>query len=213
MHELKKDEELDPETYSLLQDQDWEAIGKELTAFAIFRARNYRWRRGGDWELAAGQTIADVVQDVIVKTIEGKRRWDPSKGQLVPWLKDQMKSEIDHLCYSAAHIHEVPTPEEEDEEELTDRIEYSASQRGDLAIVHAQNPEEIMLKKEEIEERENAIFQAADGDPELEEILETVRGFEPKPRDLAADLGVPVQDIYNRLKRLRGRARQLLVGR
>lgn len=203
---------LDPETYRLLYEQDWDAIGKELVAFAVFWARNYKWRRGETWELAAGETVADIVQEVIVKTIEGRRKWDPHKGALVPWLKDQVKSEIDHLCHSRPHKYEVPIPENEDGEELADRVVHCASRRSNLDPTLIRDPEEIILKQEEIKQREDALFQAADGDPQLEEILDVITDCEPKPRHLAAEIGVPVEDINNRLKRLRRRALKLLMG-
>jgi len=204
---------VDLKTYELLQEQKWEPIYRELVAFGIYWAQNYHWRHGGLQELTAGQTIADVVQEAIIKTIEGKRSWDPQKGPLVPWLRDQVKSEIDHLYHSAASRHEVLIPESEDGEELTDWIEHRSSQGGDVSVVvSSQNPEEIVLKKEDIEKREDALFQATSGDPELEEILEIIAGgCAPRPRYLAAELGVPVTDVNNRLKRLRRRAWQLLT--
>ena len=64
------------------------------------------------------------------------------------------------------------------------------------------------MKKEHLlqAERVNALFQAVSGEQELEEVLEAImNGCEPKPRYLAAELGVPVEDINNRLKRLRRR--------
>jgi RNA polymerase sigma factor (sigma-70 family) len=213
MQELSQgDGTLDPETYRLLHEQDWDAIGRKLAAFAMFWARNYEWRRGGTWELAAGETIADIVQEVIVKTIEGRRKWDPHKGALVPWLKDQVKSEIDHLCHSRRHKYEVPIPENEGGEELTDRVEHYAFRQSSRDTTLIQDPEEIVLKQEEIRQREDALFQAADGDPQLEEILSAATECEPRPRYLAAVIGVPVSDVNNRLKRLRRRALKLLMG-
>lgn len=203
---------LDAETSDLLGEQDWNAIVKELVGFAVFWARNYRWRRGGPWELAAGETVEDIVQQVILKTIEGKRKWDPDKGPLLPWLRDQVKSEIDHLCMSWAHQHEAPMPQTEGGEELTDVVLDSASQQHPRGARFVQDPEEIVLTKEEIERREDALFQAADGDSELEEVLNTVTACGAKPRHLAAEIGVPVDDIYNRMKRLRRRAMRLLEG-
>jgi DNA-directed RNA polymerase specialized sigma24 family protein len=204
---------LDPKTFELLQKQDWDTIGRELVGFAVFWARNYHWRHGGPWELAAGETVEDIVQKVIVKTIEGKRNWDPHKGPLVPWLRDQVRSEIDHLCYSRAHRYEVPIPKSEDGEELTDVLVDYASQQDTFGDTLVQDPEQIILRKEAIQRGEDALFQAAGGDPELEEVLiNAFANYDPKPQHLAAAIGVPVEDIYNRLRRLRRRAMKLLRG-
>ncbi len=56
-------------------------------------------------------------------------------------------------------------------------------------------------------ERANELFQAVSGEQELEEVLEAVmNGCAHTPRHLAAELDVPIQDINNRLKRIRRRA-------
>ena len=76
---------LEPETLDLLQEMDWSAIRKALLTYTTWRARSYRWNRGESSDLAKGYTVEDVVQEVIVKTFEGVRKWDPEKGQLLPW--------------------------------------------------------------------------------------------------------------------------------
>jgi DNA-directed RNA polymerase specialized sigma24 family protein len=178
--------------FTQLCETDWGAIGVELLAFAAWRAQNYRWASGQHMELAPGISLADVVQRVIEKTLSGERQWDPTKGPLVPWLKDQVKSVLDALAKSAPHRHEVPALEGED----------GAERVGICAASPPPNPEEHLLQAERV----NALFQAVSGEQALEEVLEAVmNGCEPKPRYLAAELGVPVEDINNRLKRLRRR--------
>ncbi len=67
--------------------------------------------------------------------------------------------------------------------------------------------------KEQMERRANMIFNAVSGEPELEEVVEAIiNGCEPKPRYLAAEIGVPVEDIYNRRKRIRRRVSKLMKG-
>ena len=143
-------------------------------------------------DLAPGISLADVVQRVIEKTLSGERQWDPTKGPLVPWLKDQIKSVLDALAKSAPHRHETQALAGEDKAERV----------GIGAASPPPNPEEQLLQAERV----NTLFQAVSGEQELEEVLEAVmNGCEPKPRYLAAELGVPVENINNRLKRLRRR--------
>jgi DNA-directed RNA polymerase specialized sigma24 family protein len=179
---------------------DWGAVGKELLAFAEWRARNYQWHSSRNLVFAAGQSLEDVVQRVIEKTISGERRWDPAKGPLVPWLKDQVKSVIDALAKAAVRRHETQAPEGDSLEEFVE---------GPVAS-RLLNPEDILLKKEaaaQMAERADALFQAVSGEPELEAVMNAIlNGCEPKPRYLAAELGVPVGEINYRLKRLRHRA-------
>jgi DNA-directed RNA polymerase specialized sigma24 family protein len=150
--------------------------------------------------LAAGQSLEDVVQHVIEKTISGERHWDPARGPLLPWLKDQVKGVIDALAKAAVRRHETQAPEEDNLEEFVEGPGASRSL----------SPEAILLEKEaaaQMAERADALFQAVNDELELEAVMSAIlNGCEPKPRYLAAELGVSVEDINNRLKRLRRRA-------
>jgi DNA-directed RNA polymerase specialized sigma24 family protein len=191
--------DLEQKTRDLLQEMDWSAIRKALLIYATWRARGYCWHRGESPDLAKGYTVEDVVQEVIVKTFEGTRRWDPEKGQLLPWLQLQSKSVIDALAKSASHRHEVSL--------LDLDIE---------GLVTEQSPDllEIVLEEEAracVERRVEALFRAVDGVPELQEVLQAILdGCLPRPRHLALELNLSVREVDNRLKRLRRRASKLV---
>lgn len=213
---------MDPRTYKLLQEQEWDAIGRELVLFAMRQAWNYEWRDGGNWELSAGTTVEDVVQEVIVKTIEGVRKWDPDKGALRPWLMAQVRSVMNHLYYSAPRRYEMAIPENDDDEEAVDRMEYRVIKAEGFGATGTGSfsSEEALLRREaektikaRMEQRTNMLFQAVSGDLELGQMLEVImNGCEPKPRFLAAELGVPVENIYNRKRRLQRRVAKLMKG-
>lgn len=125
-----------------------------------------------------------------------------------------MKSVIDALAKSASHRRET-SMFKENESGLTIHEELAAI----LAVETSDNtdqssPEDVILAWEcEREDREvavstyNALFGAIEGDVELEEVLDLViNGCELKPRYLAEKLNVPVDNINNRLKRLRRKA-------
>lgn len=195
-----------------LWQADWGTLRNELLAYATWRAGYYRWYRGGPPELAAGQTVEDVVQEVIIKSLSGVRRWDPDKGPLLPWLQDQVKSVIDALAHSAAHRREVQTPAGDG------RAGSPRGESADLATSSLRgatgDPLEILLEKErqvELERRVSALRAAVAAEPALRELLEAILvGSATRPRHVAATLGVPVADIYNRLKRLRRLAARLM---
>ena len=152
----------------------------------------YRWQSGRHIEFAPGSTPEDVIQRVIEKTLSGERRWDPTKGPLVPWLKDQVKSVIDALATSAPSRREVLAVERDEEDQ----------EEKELAVQPTTQEKKLLTA-----ERVNALFQAVSDDRELEEVVEAImNGCEPTPRHLAAELNVSVQDINNRLKRIRRRA-------
>jgi len=160
-----------------------------------------------------GKTLEDVVQQVILKTIAGRRKWDPNKGDLVPWLKMQIVSVLDALAKSAPHRYEVLMNDEENQEVLQDKKEYNAS-RIDPDSRASQDPELIAIEQEEIHAKErdaelkiDALFRAVAGEAELEEILDAIMsGCDERPRYLAEELNISVEEVYNRKKRLRRRA-------
>ena len=61
-----------------LENADWAQLGKEMLAFAAWRAQNYHWRSGAGDQLASGTTLEDLVSSVVTKTLRGQRKWDPS---------------------------------------------------------------------------------------------------------------------------------------
>jgi len=191
---------LDEETLRLLEVADWNVLGRKLLAYATWRASNYWWRRGNGLELAEGITVEDVTQEVIVKALDGIRRWDPNKGELLPWLQAQSNSIIDALAKSAPHRHEVGLLEAETS-----------------AVTQLFDPLEFVLDEEaktQIGQRVNELLRIVETEPELREVLEIILdGGEPKPRHIAVELGVPVKDINNRLKRLRRRAQSPMMRR
>lgn len=202
---------LNEKTWRLLQIQDWGVLIEELLRFAMWWARNYEWRYGGNWELAVGKTVEDLVQGAILKTLEGTRRYDPEKGELKPWLIDVVKSEIDHLCHSKSHRYEVAFPKGKDGEKLTDEIGYDVSENSSLSPTRSPDPGERMLKEEDFKRKANALIRAVDGDPELEKIYDAVTsGCKIKSQCLADELGIPIKKVYNQMRRLRRRALKLL---
>lgn len=201
---------MDIKIFRLLQQVDWDTVGRRLMYFTVHRFQHYGWAVGIDTALPKGWTIEDVVHEVIIKTISGQRKWDPDKGPLEPWLKDQIKSEIDALVNSAAARREVDVPVGEEGEELWDLVEIAAVEDGIMGEVAPSNPEHEVMEREKkkwAEKRASELIDAVYGEPELEVVMDAIlSGCEPKPRFLAEELGVPVKDINKCLKRLRRRA-------
>jgi DNA-directed RNA polymerase specialized sigma24 family protein len=211
------------ETFKLLQQADWEAISKELAAHATFRARNLGWRTGqrvdretkakagdlgGGLDLAMGLNPVDVAQQAIKRVLDGSRRWDPSRGPLLPYLKGVVDSLISHLAESPDNQLQRRVPEGEQDDELWDRSEFRAPLNdrhdlGDLIGALPPNPEQALLDKEADDIRVSRLFEAIAGKSEFEETISAIMQVGPKPADIAEHLSLPVSEINNRLKRLR----------
>jgi DNA-directed RNA polymerase specialized sigma24 family protein len=204
---------LTPETFQQLKETDWGAVGQELLAFTILRIQNYKWGTYSRQELPQGKTPEDIVQHIIEKTLTGKRHWDPQKGPLVPWLKDQAKSVVDAVYNSAARRREIPTSTDDDENESDDLGLPRHRALDSFASPSNASPENILLEEEEAEwaaKRINTLFAAVSGEPELQQVLSVMMdGCEPKPRYLAEERGVSISEINNCLKRIRRHALKL----
>jgi DNA-directed RNA polymerase specialized sigma24 family protein len=128
----------------------------------------------------------------------------PARGDLKPWLLQQIKSEISNLFHSSASKRETEL-EREDGQTPIDSIEYGAVE--DVFENIPDVPEASFLKKERKREKIEALYEAMEGEQELEDICYAILdGCERQPRFLAAELGVPVSEVNNRLKRLCRRA-------
>ena len=191
--------------FSFLATTNWDEVSRRVLAYTISLAQNRRWRGqiGGvdkSAELTNGVSCEDIVQQLIEKTIKGERKWDPDKGELEPWLCAQVKSAISHLIESSVHKHERADVSEELDNRPATAVVASSSAR------FAVGTEIIVLREIDAAAKVAAIYDVTADDPEVEELVTAILdGCESKPRMLAQQLGTDVQDINNRLKRLRRR--------
>lgn len=206
---LKRIVTLDEKKFKLLEEADWGKISKELLACAANWSRKYPTLGHGEDPrfLVLGVSYEDIVQEVIDKAFAGIRNW-PDGVELVPYLKMHVKSIIDALAKSKPANQETPLFTGSEEGQMGSNLEYgnafsfSAQQNSNMQM--ATNPEDIILKKDEIDQQLQMIFDAVEGDEELELIVLAMQcGCEPKPRFLAEELSVPIEDVYQQVRRLR----------
>jgi hypothetical protein len=169
---------MDRDTRRRLREADWEDIGIRLTAYAAWKARNYRWRTGQSWALAAGKTPEDLAREAIVKALDGTRAWNPARGPLLPFLQGVVDSLMSHLATSGDNIilerwHEAlpdPAAQDDDSADLVDHLRRALAERREADLLA---------------------------------VLDAVQTHGPKPHAIAVGLGTTVADINNRLKRIR----------
>ena len=171
--------EVDSEVRMALSRIDWEEVGVRLTAYAVWRARNFQWRTGSNWSLASGKTPEDIASEAVLKVFEGARAWDPARGALLPYLQGVVDSLMSHLSESVDNtlLQNGPTP-------AAQSIDASAQSE----------PDPLADLRLNLSNR---------NDRDLLAVLDTDQTSGAKPSALAAQLGVPVNEINNRLKRLR----------
>jgi DNA-directed RNA polymerase specialized sigma24 family protein len=108
-----------------------------------------------------------------------------------------------------------------EEFESTERKEDRGTkfvQSTELEIVLRYGPPDLEMlvvkdmDEEEAKELYNALFDDAADEPELQEIILAMMDMDdPKPSDVAEKLDIPVEDIYNRKKRLKRRLDKVMA--
>lgn len=152
-----------------------------LTAYSAWRSSNLRWRRSSLGVLAAGKSAEDLAAEAIEKVLSGERRWDPARGELLPYLRGVVDSLASHLATSHDN-----------------RLYADLDQQPDPAAPPAADD----CDSEKLDALRSLL--RAEGQRPLLEVIDAVTlHCEPTPRALAETLGTSVTDINNRLKRLR----------
>jgi DNA-directed RNA polymerase specialized sigma24 family protein len=197
--------------FGRLQQADWNSIGIQLAGYARWKARRLRWRTGGAEDLAKGKTPEDVAAEAIEKALDGTRALNLETNEdLLDCLKSIVDSDINHLVHSADNIRQRPVSENQDGEELRDKMEFEAAHENynELLSQQPRNPEDHLsnIDEQEAERRIDNLFKSLADEKGLTEVLEAILEGETKPKDIADRLKTAVSDINNRLKRIRRHA-------
>ena len=191
------------EVFCKLQEADWKTIGTQLTAYATWKAKKFTWRTGGKKDLATGLQAVDIAQTAIGKVINGERGWDPQRGDLLPYLKGVVDSLMSHMATGADNKLQTRIAEDEAEKQLLDRAQFQAAQHDDFELLSS-HQKTLVTNSDGKSERVAELFAAVDGEADLIAVLDVVMDSgETKPATIAAELGIEVTEVYNRLKRLR----------
>ncbi len=200
-----------PTDLAKLQQVDWKTIGIQLAGYARWKARRLHWRTGGSEDLAKGKTPEDIAAEAIEKALDGTRALNfETNNELLDCLKSIVDSDINHLAHSADNIRQRSGLQNQNGEELRDKIEFEAVRQNynDLISQQPSDPGEQIVKsdEQEAERRIDSLFKSLSDDKCLTEVLEAILEGETKPKDIADRLKTSVSDINNRLKRIRRHA-------
>ncbi len=183
------------QVFTLLESHPWDETIARLALYAKRKMMRLMWRNSREGTPPGGKEPEDIVQEVIARTFDGKRMWDPVKHpDLYPWLQGQVDSLISGLVRSRENrqtisittFEEMPFLEESETE----------------------TPERLALEAEKESECETVILEILDflqTEPELKRIVEAILDSPtgaPKRADLAAKLDITVEELESRKKRL-----------
>src|ERR1043166_1746836 len=187
----------------LIDRHPWHVTLPRLRRYAAERTGRLTWagfRRG---PLPGVRQVDDVVNTAIEKVLTGIRIWDPYREpDLALFLESVVDSEVSHLIESWDHRHirpaaALPRDAEREEEDLLVRVPSPAP-----------GPAEALDAREGARRQDDFFKGFRDtliDDPLLCRIVEAIHEDVVKPGEIAARLGIPVAEIYNRRKQLQRR--------
>jgi len=168
-----------------------------------------------DVVLPRGYSASDIVQQIVLKVLEGARKWDPDQhGDLLDYMVGQVRSLTNHCLKSWPGKSEVPI-EVDDAEGLTaeEIIEFLALPESKEANVELLSNEVILLEKEVMIERNaliDVILDASRNDPDLEALVLTfLDSPDPRRGIIAKKMGKTPDEVTNLIKRLRRKVIEL----
>ena len=129
------------------------------------------------------------MQEVIRKFLDGTRKWNPDKVDLLGFLMGAIKSEISHLIGAM-------------DNQMTDRGCVPEDMEGfpDGGL----NPEQILIEKERhniIESVNQRLIEEAEADSEYGMIALCIMQGITKPADIAREAGLDLKKVYSLKKR------------
>jgi DNA-directed RNA polymerase specialized sigma24 family protein len=188
-------------------------IGIQLAGYARWKARRLHWRTGRAEDLAKGKTPEDVAAEAIEKALDGTRALNlETNDDLLDCLKSIVDSDINHLAHSADNIRQRTVRENQDGDELRDKMEFEAAHQNYNELISQQpsDPEDHIIKidEQEAERRIDGLLKSLVDEKDLMEVLEAMLEGDAKPKDIADRLKTSLSNINNRLKRIRRHARK-----
>ncbi len=165
-----------------IDDSQWSLIIASLIIHASYKFRLNSWK----CQLPKGNEAKDIAFEAINDLLTGERNWNTEKyPEIIDFLKGVVDSKIYNLARSGDHKSRTMAD--------NDEIVSKAKSKPDSEY-------EIEVEKEE--EFRDRLFECVSGDDVLEEtLLYLVEDY--KPRDIAQELDIPVDEVYNRIRRLR----------
>ncbi len=135
-----------------------------------------------------GADLDEIIQDAIGDALLGKRKWPP-EVQLITFLCQVIRSNVNHLL---------------DRESRTISIEeVSASRLTTPLSGSPAEQQEHAYRQAAYQKLCNKVLDLVQDDPLLSRMVKTwLDNPELKPRDMAHEMGIPIEEIRNAQKRL-----------
>jgi DNA-directed RNA polymerase specialized sigma24 family protein len=166
-------------------------IHARLLAHALFLVGRSGWRRLA--RVDQTEAAKDLLQEAVLRTLQGSRRWDPERVDLARFLREAMRS----IANAAVRSPQNSTVR------LDNYEEQSASEH--VLTDDSESKEATFGRSQEIGQQVAAVIDAAGKDEFLCKVVEAIMDGDDKAGAISKRLAVRVEDVYNALRKLRRR--------
>jgi DNA-directed RNA polymerase specialized sigma24 family protein len=170
----------------MLENADWGELTLKLMSYAVRRVRSI-WRTGHKGLLPKGSSCEDLVQEAIQKAFDESRKWNPERVDLFQFLKWTVRSRISHLYDSYENRKNVAEP---------NGYSGRAASRPVEAAVLGIEYHEVM------EQFHFEMLRKAQGNPDLEKVIDCLRHDLCTPQEVSQATGIPIGKVYQLRYRL-----------
>ena len=181
------------ERIEALRPDEMDALILQLTDYADALIRwKTNWIPRG--VLPEGYDASSVAMEAITRVLDGTRKWDPDKDpDLLAYLKSVVKSILSpkELLKKASR-----------EKNILHSVDESGADVIEVAASAEPGPESDV----DVEELKSALLGALGDDDERLVLMSMFEGS-LKAADIAADLGIAVEEVYNIKRRINRRLR------
>ena len=185
-----------------LSDDALQTLILDLGRYALSVSSRLYWRTGNAVDLPRGETVDSIVSKAMTKVLTGERRWDPIKmPDLKKYLMGVIDSLLNHLAEHTDNTILRAMPRLEDGSD----VPLDAAQNAMPWQQPPRDPETALLQQETANYEAQVLrqlFDSAQDDPLVLQILEAMQAGHGKPGDIATVLELPVSEIYKAFKRL-----------
>jgi hypothetical protein len=181
---------IDAQIRQEIEDTDWNELLPRLLKYAHYKCR-FLYRFGNimaDPEELVGQSIALAFG---VGKDDSYRKWNKETfPNLVDFLISIINSLVSHL---KDHNNKFP-------KESLETLEFPST---------ANNPEDDITEKDNLDKIQKRIFQAIEGDEEVETVVLCINEGFITPREVSGHTGININQVNNIMKRMRRKLRPL----
>jgi len=204
-----------------ISQQTTDLLLAQLLNYALQESRKYDWASGvkkgaymhGNTALTKGKSPEDLVQEALVATITGRRRWNRQKN---PELLEHLKSCIWGIANNLAKSWDNKNISLvlQDENRQNDPLDSVPAEKATPGRQPTQQDETLLLENCPAPIASgvfNKILDLVSGDAQLEKVVEHLMDGE-KPEAITVKMGLSRKDVYRLMQKLRRHARQAFSG-